>query len=103
MNSLKQLADLIIQRNINEQEITALIGRPASIGYIGENIASKIFNILLVESASQKSIDGHFMDAPFIGRTVNILLDVLSTSSGTPSLNGYSILPQKHFQSSISS
>jgi hypothetical protein len=95
MDSLKHLADLIIQRNINEQEITALIGRPASIGYIGEYIASKIFNILLVESASQKSIDGHFMDAP--------LLDVLSTSSGTPSLNGYSILPQKHFQISISS
>jgi len=72
MDSLKHLADLIIQRNINEQEITALIGRPATIGYIGEYIASKMFNILLVESASQKSIDGHFMDAPFIGRTVNI-------------------------------
>jgi len=32
MDSIKQLADLIIQRNINEQEITALIGRPATIG-----------------------------------------------------------------------
>lgn len=72
MESLKLLADLIVQRNRNEQKITEIIDRPATVGHLGEYIASKIFHIKLEQSASQKSIDGHFMDAPLIGRTVNI-------------------------------
>ncbi len=72
MNSLAQLAEVIHKRNLVEQEITAIIGRPAVIGHIGEFIASKVFNIALGHSASQKSIDGHFCDGPLNGCTVNV-------------------------------
>jgi hypothetical protein len=72
MDDLIQLAELIKERNALEREITALIGRPAAIGHIGEYIASKVFHIALEESASHKSIDGRFSDEPLKGRTVNI-------------------------------
>lgn len=72
MDDLKQLAELNKRRNSLEGEITALIGRPADIGYLGEYIASMIFHIRLEESASHKSIDGIFSDGPLIDRTVNI-------------------------------
>ncbi len=72
MNELRQLAKLIDARNQTEREITALIGRPAAIGHIGEYIASRVFNIALEESASHKSSDGYFCDEPLKGRTVNI-------------------------------
>lgn len=72
MDDLKQLARLIDTRNQIEREITALIGRPAAIGHIGEHIASRIFNIALEESASHKSSDGYFRDEPLKGHTVNI-------------------------------
>ena len=72
MDDLKQLARLIDTRNQIEREITALIGRPAAIGHIGEYIASRVFNIALEESASHKSSDGYFCDEPLKGHTVNI-------------------------------
>src|SRR5215211_6487412 len=72
MDDLIQLAKLIETRNQIEREITALIGRPAAIGHIGEYIASRIFNIALEESASHKSSDGYFRDEPLKDRTVNI-------------------------------
>ena len=72
MDDLIQLAKLIDTRNQTEREITALIGRPAAIGHIGEYIASRVFNIALEESASHKSSDGYFRDEPLKGRTVNI-------------------------------
>jgi hypothetical protein len=72
MDELIQLADLIRRRNLLEREITALIGRPAQIGHIGEYIASKVFLIDLEESASHKDIDGRFSDGPLKGYTVNI-------------------------------
>ncbi len=72
MDDLARLAELINRRNLLEQEITALIGRPAEIGHIGEYIASKVFNIALVQSASHKAIDGHFTDGPLKGCTMNI-------------------------------
>jgi|SRR5581483_2274920 len=72
MDDLAQLAKLIEIRNQTEREITALIGRPAAIGHIGEYIASRIFNIMLEESASHKSSDGYFRDEPLKGQTVNI-------------------------------
>lgn len=49
-----------------------MIGRPAAIGHIGEFIASRVFNITLEQSASQKGIDGHFSDGPLNGCTVNV-------------------------------
>lgn len=72
MDDLAQLAELIKKRNALEREITVLIGRPAEIGHIGEYIASKVFRIALEESASHKSIDGHFRDGSLKERTVNI-------------------------------
>ncbi len=60
MDDLIQLADLVRKRNALERQITALIGRPAQIGHIGEYIASRILGIELKESESFKSIDGHF-------------------------------------------
>jgi hypothetical protein len=72
MDDLAHLADLINRRNLIEAEITALIGRPAALGHIGEYVASKVFDIALEESASQKGIDGHFRNALLSGRTVNV-------------------------------
>jgi len=72
MDNLKQLALLLHKRNLLEREITALINRPASIGHIGEYIASVIFQIDLEKSASQKSIDGRFRDGSLVGCTVNV-------------------------------
>ena len=72
MDELPSLAELVRRRNALEHEITALIGRPAAIGHIGEYIASRIFNISLEKSASFKSIDGYFSDGPLKSRSVNI-------------------------------
>jgi len=72
MDDLTQLAELIKTRNRIAEEITAVIGRPALIGHVGEYIASRIFAIDLEESASQKSIDGHFTTGLLKGRSVNI-------------------------------
>lgn len=69
---LIQLAGFIEQRNEIAGKITALIGRPAQIGHIGEYIAAKIFDIVLQESAAAKSIDGHFSSGQLAHRSVNI-------------------------------
>ena len=71
-DELARLAELVKRRNALECEITELIARPASIGHIGEFIASRIFNISLQHSASSKGIDGHFSDGRLSGRSVNI-------------------------------
>jgi len=72
METLAQLAALIRRRNQLEQEITALIGRPAQLGHLGEYIAAHTFDIVLEQSAAQKGFDGRFADGPLQGRTVNI-------------------------------
>jgi hypothetical protein len=72
MDELARLADLIKKRNSLECEIAELIRRPAQLGHLGEYIASRIFRIVLEESASHKSIDGRFSDGPLKGCSVNI-------------------------------
>lgn len=72
MENLVRLAELIGTRNAVTGQIAALIGRPAQIGHVGEYIASRIFGISLEESASQKGIDGHFIEGQLTGRSVNI-------------------------------
>ncbi len=72
MDELEALAHLIKQRNTIARKIADLTGRPAQIGHLGEFIASKIFNITLMQSASEKSIDGHFNDGILQKRSVNI-------------------------------
>jgi len=69
---LERLADLISRMNQINEEIAALIGRPALQGHIGEYIASRVFNIELEDSASKKGVDGWFLDGSLRGRTVNI-------------------------------
>jgi hypothetical protein len=72
MNDLSRLAQLIQTRNEVAKEIASLIGRPATIGHVGEYIAAGIFRIILEASAAQKGIDGRFADGPLQGRSVNV-------------------------------
>jgi len=72
IEQLKALATLIRTRNRVSAEISAIIGRPAQIGHVGEFIASRVFDIRLEESAVAKAIDGYFMAGPLEGRSVNI-------------------------------
>ncbi len=89
--SLEQLAQWIQKKNQIEAEIARLIGRPAQIGHTGAYIASVIFDIQLVPSASHKAIDGQFRSGPLASRTVNIkwhakqdfLLDIASNARPT--------------------
>lgn len=69
---LGQLADLIKARNAIDDQIAAIIDRPASIGHIGEYIASRVFGIALEDSAVCKGHDGRFADGPLAGKTVNV-------------------------------
>jgi hypothetical protein len=71
-DELVHLAELLKRRNALECEITQVIARPASIGHIGEFIASRIFDISLEYSASAKGIDGHFKGGTLAGRSVNV-------------------------------
>ena len=88
MKELRQLADLIKQRNSVQEEIANFTDRPAQIGYVGQIIAATIFRIELESSSSKKSCDGVFKDGPLKGKTVNIkwssrqeyLLDITSKS-----------------------
>lgn len=87
MSNLPLLADLIRKRNALEQEITAIIGRPASIGHLGEYIAAEVFKITLSESSVNKGSDGVFAEGPLVGKSVNVkwyglregLLDITPT------------------------
>ena len=72
MNDLERLAALIRDRNSIERSIASITGRPALTGHTGEYIAANIFDIQLVESASEKGIDGHFNTGPLADRSVNI-------------------------------
>ena len=39
---------------------------------MGEFVAARIFNIRLADSATTKGIDGHFVDGPLAGKSVNV-------------------------------
>jgi len=67
LNNLERLANLISRMNQINEEIAALIGRPALQGHIGEYISSKVFNIELEESASKKGVDGWFLNGSLGG------------------------------------
>ena len=71
IDDLKALSTLIRQRNILESEISKIIGRPAHSGHIGEFVASRIFKVELVESASNVGFDGRFSCGELAGKTVN--------------------------------
>jgi len=70
--NLVKLAELVNQRNEIGGKISALIGRPAIVGHIGEFIAGIIFDIRLEQSASRKAIDGYFRAGSPAGKSVNV-------------------------------
>lgn len=70
---LRRLALLIQQLNVTLGEISAIVGRPAQLGHVGESIASAIFDIKLHDSAVTKGQDGLFgSQSPLAGRSVNV-------------------------------
>ena len=72
IDDLEQLAKIIKRKNTIDDEVSAIVERPALIGHVGEYIASKVFDIKLEESASHKAIDGIFRKGKIAGKTVNI-------------------------------
>ena len=72
MSNLEQLASLLARRNAIEDEIAALVGRPATRGHVGEWIAREIFRVALARIAVQKGFDGWFASEPLTGKTVNV-------------------------------
>jgi len=72
MDSLKTLSDLIKTRNSIDADISQIIQRPAFTGHLGEYIASKIFDINLNSSATQKGHDGFFQSGTLKGKSVNV-------------------------------
>lgn len=71
-DDLPHLAALIAARNEWEREISAIIGRPASLANLGETVAATIFHIRLHEDGSHQGSDGLFVDGPLMGLTVNV-------------------------------
>ena len=55
-----------------DNQIAALLGRPAERGHTGEYIAAAIFGITLEESAVNKGSDGIFTAGALAGRSVNV-------------------------------
>jgi len=72
MAELERIAELLEKRNQIDRKISEIIGRPSTIGHIGEFIASKIFKIELERSATEKGVDGVFAEGSLKGKTVNI-------------------------------
>lgn len=72
MSNLEQLASLLARRNAIDEQIAALVGRPATRGHVGEWIAREIFGVTLERSAVQPGFDGRFASGPLAGKTVNV-------------------------------
>jgi hypothetical protein len=70
--ALRRLAELLATRNGISKQITAVTGRPAQIGHLGEFIASRLFDLALEASAINKGFDGRFRSGPLAGKTVNV-------------------------------
>lgn len=64
---LNEVAELIRTRNAIATKITAITGRPASLGHLGEFIAAAVFEIALESSASNRGHDGRFCQEPCKG------------------------------------
>lgn len=70
--SLVQISALVFERNIVEEQIATITGRPLAAGHLGEWIAARVFDIDLETSAAAKAIDGRFASGPLAGKTVNV-------------------------------
>ena len=71
---LENLSKLLKQRNTIDNTISQILNYPAKEGHIGEFIASRIFNIALNKSATEKGHDGVFSEGNLNGKTVNVKL-----------------------------
>jgi hypothetical protein len=69
---LASLARLLRERNLIDEQIGNLLGRPMTSGHAGEWIAARIFDIELEGSASATAIDGRFRAGQLAGMTVNV-------------------------------
>jgi hypothetical protein len=68
---LGALAGLLRERNAIDERISQIIQRPMTSGHAGEWIASRIFDIQLMPTASNPAIDGRFESGPLANKTVN--------------------------------
>lgn len=71
-DGLRRLAELIAIRNRLESEISAITGKPALIGHLGEFVASHIFPIHITRNASHQAIDGYFYQGELAPCSVNV-------------------------------
>lgn len=88
VNSLEELAGFIKQWNAIGSQISAVTGRPALPGHIAEFVAATIFDIELLQSASQKGIDGYFKGGSLTGKSVNIKFKAKNDGNMNLTLNG---------------
>jgi hypothetical protein len=74
VESVKQFASLVAERNAIDSKIGELIGRPALVGHLGEWIAQQIFGVAIDPLANRQAIDGTFTWGPpeVVDRTVNV-------------------------------
>lgn len=75
LDSYKDVEDLskLIKHRIKiDSEIARIISRPAERSHAGEFIASRIFDIGLERSATNKGFDGYFRSGNLAGKSVNI-------------------------------
>ena len=72
VEALKQLADLVFERNSIDKKIGRIVGRPPVAGHLAEYVSSEIFEVDLQPSASNKGFDGRFRQGKLAGRTVDI-------------------------------
>lgn len=72
MEQLQQLAQLLAERNALDAKISAIIGRPAQLGHIGEYLVAAVFGLALHESATHRGSDGCFRSGSLAGRSVNV-------------------------------
>jgi hypothetical protein len=69
---LRQVGELLRERNIIDEKIAAITQRPMVSGHLGEWIAARVFGIELENSAVTAAIDGRFTSGPVSSRTVHV-------------------------------
>lgn len=69
---LRQAALLLAERDRLDAQLAALVGRPSSVGALGEWIAGLVFDINLEQAGNKRGYDGRFTGAPRPGATVNV-------------------------------
>lgn len=71
--AVSEVARLLRERNALDAQLAAIIGRPPSLGHLGEWIAQQVLGIKLAASATNRAWDGHLTEPDHLaGRTVNV-------------------------------